>query len=129
MDTSNSRAYQVQSEIAANSSNIIAQRSSCVSAAISECKVKNIEAANGYDSCLTKIPYQREQIVQVVQQEQPQNQQPEQHAEQKPVQHSQQSHEKPVQHSESEQKPVQQLENQLLAQPEKQPEQQAINYN
>ncbi|XP_034479263.1 uncharacterized protein LOC117785396 isoform X2 [Drosophila innubila] len=63
LDTSNSQAYQVKSQIAANSSNISLQRTSCVSAAISECKVKNIEAANAYDSCLSLIPYQRDLIV------------------------------------------------------------------
>ncbi|KAM8714386.1 hypothetical protein ACLKA7_014506 [Drosophila subpalustris] len=117
LDSSNSQAYQVQSQIAANSSNIIVQRSSCVSAAVSESKVKTIEAANAYDNCLSKIPYQRDQIVHQEQltvkpTEQAQIQPEEQLMNQAGEQSMNQAGQQPL-----EQKPVQHSEKQPQAQP------------
>lgn len=83
LDESNSLAYQTQSQFATNSTIIQAQRTNCISAAVSSLKVKSIETANDYDSCLQKLAYQRDQVV-------PQQQQtkeiPEQKSEQRPVQ-------------------------------------------
>ncbi|KAL7737735.1 hypothetical protein ACLKA6_006126 [Drosophila palustris] len=129
LDSSNSQAYQVQSQMAANSSNIIVQRSSCVSAAVSESKVKTIEAANAYDNCLSKIPYQRDQIVHQEQPsaqplEQAQNQPGEQSMNQAGEQSMNQAGEQSVNQAGQqlmnqplEQKPVQHSENQHQAQP------------
>ncbi|KAH8394635.1 hypothetical protein KR222_000747, partial [Zaprionus bogoriensis] len=62
LDESNSLAYQTQSQFASNSTIVAAQRSNCIKSAVSELKVKSIEAANNYDACLLKLTYQREPV-------------------------------------------------------------------
>ncbi|XP_017049332.1 uncharacterized protein LOC108093663 [Drosophila ficusphila] len=59
LDTSNSQAYQAQTQFTSNQTQVSAQRTNCISSAISEAKVQSIQAANDYDSCLAKIPGQR----------------------------------------------------------------------
>ncbi|XP_034651019.1 cAMP-dependent protein kinase catalytic subunit [Drosophila subobscura] len=85
LDSSNSLAYQTQSQFASNATVVQATRSNCISAAVGDAKVQAIQAANDYDSCLAKIPAQR------VISEKPKEQEKK---EQKPVQQQQQ---KPVQ--------------------------------
>lgn len=60
MDTSNSQAYQAQSLFVANSTQVAAARTNCISAAVSEAKVAAIQSANDYDSCVAKIQNQRD---------------------------------------------------------------------
>ncbi|XP_017010132.2 uncharacterized protein [Drosophila takahashii] len=60
LDTSNSQAYQTQSQFTTNATQMEAQKTNCVSAAISETKVASIQAANEYSTCMEKIATQRE---------------------------------------------------------------------
>lgn len=70
LDESNSLAYQTQSQFATNSTIVQAQRTNCISAAVSNLKVKSIETANDYDSCMQKLAYQRDLVVVPQQQQQ-----------------------------------------------------------
>lgn len=109
LDDSNSLAYQTQSQFATNSTIVQAQRTNCISAAVSSLKVKSIETANDYDACLQKLAYQREQVV--PQQQQQLKELPEQKPEQRPVQRPEQKPEekpeqKPEERPEQPQQPI-----------------------
>ncbi|KAH8252517.1 hypothetical protein KR032_000372 [Drosophila birchii] len=83
LDTSNSQAYTTQTQFNSNETQVSGARSNCISAAVSEAKVQSIQVANDFDSCLAKIPEQRDLVQQ--QQQQPQPFQPAQiHEEQVP---------------------------------------------
>eukprot|EP00099_Drosophila_melanogaster_P012237 NP_001286556.1 uncharacterized protein Dmel_CG5084, isoform B [Drosophila melanogaster] len=60
LDTSNSQAYRAQSQFVSNATQMNAEKSNCISSAVSEAKVQSIQAANDFNSCLDKIPAQRE---------------------------------------------------------------------
>ncbi|KAH8308905.1 hypothetical protein KR059_003016 [Drosophila kikkawai] len=86
LDTSNSQAYTTQTQFNSNETQVSAARTNCISAAVSEAKVQSIQIANDFDSCLAKVPAQRE----LVEQQQPQPFQPAQiHKEQVPEKHTQ----------------------------------------
>lgn len=109
LDESNSLAYQTQSQFATNSTIVQAQRTNCISAAVSSLKVKSIETANDYDSCLQKLAYQRDQVV--PQQKQQVKELPEQKPEQRPVQRPEQKpdskpEQKPEERPEQPQQPI-----------------------
>ncbi|XP_016985962.1 uncharacterized protein LOC108049332 [Drosophila rhopaloa] len=72
LDTSNSKAYQAQSQFTSNSTQVTAERNNCISSAVSEAKVQSIQTANDFDSCVAKIPGQREIPQQKEQQQQQQ---------------------------------------------------------
>ncbi|XP_023172723.2 putative mediator of RNA polymerase II transcription subunit 29 [Drosophila hydei] len=116
LDSCNTLAYQTQSQFVSNASVVETQRSSCISSAVSESKVKSIEAANDFDNCMAKAPQQRElpakleeqkqELAQAqaqaqtqvqVQPQQQLEQQPEQQVEQKPEQKPEQQNEQPAQ--------------------------------
>lgn len=106
LDDSNSLAYQTQSQFATNSTIVQAQRTNCISAAVSSLKVKSIETANDYDACLQKLAYQRDQVV-----PQQLKELPEQKPEQRPVQRPEQKPEekpeqKPEERPEQPQQPI-----------------------
>lgn len=106
LDDSNSLAYQTQSQFATNSTIVQAQRTNCISAAVSSLKVKSIETANDYDACLQKLAYQRDQVV-PQQQQQQLKELPEQKPEQRPVQRPEQKPEqKPEERPEQPQQPI-----------------------
>ncbi|XP_017019713.1 uncharacterized protein [Drosophila kikkawai] len=87
LDTSNSQAYTTQTQFNSNETQVSAARTNCISAAVSEAKVQSIQIANDFDSCLAKVPAQRELVEQ---QQQPQPFQPAQiHKEQVPEKHTQ----------------------------------------
>ncbi|XP_017077677.1 uncharacterized protein LOC108112360 [Drosophila eugracilis] len=71
LDTSNSQAYQTQSQFSNNSTQVAAEKTSCIGAAVSEAKVQSIQAANDFNTCLDKIAAQREIPQQKVEQQQP----------------------------------------------------------
>lgn len=105
LDESNSLAYQTQSQFATNSTIVQAQRTNCISAAVSSLKVKSIETANDYDSCLQKLAYQRDQVMPQ------QQQQVKELPEQKPVQRPEQKPDskpelKPEERPEQPQQPI-----------------------
>ncbi|EDV55001.1 uncharacterized protein LOC6546951 [Drosophila erecta] len=60
LDTSNSQAYRAKSQFVSNATQVNAEKSNCISSAVSEAKVQSIQAANDFNSCLDKIPTQRE---------------------------------------------------------------------
>ncbi|XP_043948033.1 uncharacterized protein LOC108022104 [Drosophila biarmipes] len=70
LDTSNSQAYQTQSQFVSNATQVTAEKTNCISAAVSEAKVQSIQAANDFNTCLEKIAVQREIPQQQVQQQQ-----------------------------------------------------------
>ncbi|KAH8291041.1 hypothetical protein KR054_007997 [Drosophila jambulina] len=73
LDKSNSQAYTTQTQFNSNETQVAAARTNCIGAAVSEAKVQSIQIANDFDTCLAKVPTQRE----IVQQEQhQQHQQP-----------------------------------------------------
>ncbi|XP_004533528.2 uncharacterized protein LOC101459310 [Ceratitis capitata] len=55
LDTVNSKAYQVEAQIAANQSQVFVVRSACVSAVISGGKANLTQTANDYQLCLGNI--------------------------------------------------------------------------
>nr|XP_014102826.2 uncharacterized protein LOC106627285 [Bactrocera oleae] len=59
LDKANSRAYQVEAQMAANQSLVFVVRRACVSAAISGGKTNLTLAANDYQLCLSNISSQR----------------------------------------------------------------------
>ncbi|EDW08964.1 alpha/beta-gliadin clone PW8142 [Drosophila mojavensis] len=114
LDSCNTLAYQTQSQFVSNASVVETQRSSCIRAAVSELKVKSIEAANDFDMCMVKVSQQRElpahQEEQKLEQkhlQQQLEQQPEQQVEQKP--------EQPFAQQPFEQQPAQQSAQQSVA--------------
>ncbi|XP_068147297.1 uncharacterized protein [Drosophila tropicalis] len=60
LDNSNTLAYQSISQFSSNATSVEAERANCISAAVSQAKVQNIQSANDYDTCMSKIPAQRE---------------------------------------------------------------------
>ncbi|XP_016927506.2 uncharacterized protein [Drosophila suzukii] len=70
LDTSNSQAYQTQSQFVSNATQVSSQKTSCISSAVSEAKVQSIQAANDFNTCLDKIAAQRDTPQQQVQQHQ-----------------------------------------------------------
>ncbi|XP_043644852.1 uncharacterized protein LOC122614348 [Drosophila teissieri] len=70
LDTSNSQAYRAQSQFVSNATQVNAEKSNCISSAVSEAKVQSIQAANDFNSCLDKIAAQREVHQQMEQQQQ-----------------------------------------------------------
>ncbi|EDW61642.1 translation initiation factor IF-2 [Drosophila virilis] len=101
LDSSNTLAYQTQSQFATNSTIVATQRTSCISVAVDESKVKSIEAANEFNSCMAKVPSQRELPVEheperkELAQTQPE-QKPEKQPEQKPEQRPEQKPDQPL---------------------------------
>lgn len=59
LDKANSRAYQVEAQMAANQSLVFVVRRACVSAAIGGGKTNLTLAANDYQLCLSNISSQR----------------------------------------------------------------------
>ncbi|XP_017094040.2 uncharacterized protein [Drosophila bipectinata] len=87
LDTSNSQAYQTQTLFVANTTQVAAARTNCISAAVSEAKVAAIQSANDYDSCVAKTQAQRDiphEEIRPVQEEV--FQQPIQHIQEEPIQ-------------------------------------------
>lgn len=101
LDESNSLAYQTQSQFATNSTIVQAQRTNCISAAVSNLKVKSIETANDYDSCMQKLAYQRDLVVVPQQQQQQQLQEIPERPVPVPVKPVEKAEEKPVEKPEA----------------------------
>ncbi|KAI8039796.1 uncharacterized protein LOC128253878 [Drosophila gunungcola] len=76
LDTSNSQAYQTQTQFSSNATQMAAQRTNCISSAVSEAKVQSIQTANDFDACVAKIPGQRDLDVPVPQQKEQQQVKP-----------------------------------------------------
>ncbi|XP_030387316.1 uncharacterized protein LOC115633938 [Scaptodrosophila lebanonensis] len=75
LDSSNTLALLVSSQFETNATVVQAQRSNCISAAVSKAKVKLIETANDYNTCLAKAQLQR----QVPQEKHQEKEKPEEH--------------------------------------------------